>query len=127
MYDETSLMTEITRYTRDAFGRPVVVQVPYIQVGEDWEGATPLDGMPEGTLWAPSVEDVPEDRRLTREEFDIQSEAWRVKEETRERYDREERNREDERRALARITARQELFDLGLSEDTVTVIMGGAL
>lgn len=126
IYDETSLMTEVTRYTKDPHGRPVVVQVPYIQVGEDWPGAAPLDGTPEGTLWAPSDVDVPEDRRLSREEFDEESEAWREREALREAEEREARLADEERRALARVKAREELSGLGLSDETIRVLMGGA-
>ena len=127
MYDETSLMTEITRYTRDPSGRPTIVQVPYIQVGEDYPGAAPLDGMPEGTLWAPSAGDVPEEERMTAEEYAEEAEVYRVREDLRAREEREARLADEERRAAARIKAREELSALGLSEETVRVLMGGAL
>lgn len=127
MDDRFDLMTEVVRYTREPDGRPTVVTVPFTQVGPDEPGAIELDHVGPGTWWIPSGGDVPEDQRMTADEFRAALDDWDEAESARREAAVAEAERlADDRRARA-AKARQELFDLGLSNSTIDLIVGGKL
>lgn len=124
-YDENTLMTEVVKYTRRADGRPITVAVPYVQVGEGSPGAIQLGHTPEGTWWAPSGPDVDPSQELKPEEYAQALEDWQAGQQAREAQKREAEQLAQEERALSRARAREELKGLGLSQETIQVLMAG--
>lgn len=124
-YDPTSLMTSITRFTRLPGGEPRQVRVDYVQVGPDTPGAVRLEGMPEGSWWVADSPEVPEGERMGRAEFDDAVELWRRSEDERIKLEQERLLRSADLRASRRAEAREELSALGLSDNTIDVLLGG--
>lgn len=121
------LQTEVVRYTFDATGKPVRVVVPYVQTSPDAEGAVQLPHTGTEAWWVPSVPDVPEDERLGADEYDDAITQWQRARAAEVEAQRRRDAEVVERAATERAKAREELAALGLSPETVDVVLGGGL
>lgn len=123
---EDELGAEVTRYYVDELGRPLRARVMYWRAGEGEKGAVTLPGAPAGTWWV-SDTDVAESARITSQEYEELAEQA-AKDARREAAAAEAaREREAADAEAARERAKNELTGIGLSEETVQLLMKGLM
>lgn len=130
---EDGLTAEVVRwYAEEGTGQPrQVVSNFYLCDPEEHPEAVELPGTPEGSWWLPSVPEPEGRERIGEAEYARRAAAWtrRVQREDTERKAAAERRAAAERedREAARERVREDLSRLGLSEETVDILLRGSL